>query len=360
MTAVAAGQVAGKRVGFRCDASPETGVGHVMRSAALAEEFAARGWEIDFATETAGVSLADARLVALGCGRVAAPTTADQHIAWLRSSGLDAVVIDSYALAPDVSSSMVAEVPVLAFADGEPRGQTASLFVDQNFGADLGSWPTDGRQDPFGVPVLAGSRYAVIADGIRRLRPQAPTTARDAPTVVVALGGTDAHGLTGEMVRAIAETDADFRAMVMAPTRLPGTSNWVPVVDDPRIAYMRPSPAFPEMLSRADAVVGASGSSLWEFCCLGLPIASVAVSDNQVSTHRALVSSGVIHGLGDASRGGVGRPELVERLREFLGDPLLRDRLARKSFSLIDGAGKARIVDAFTRVRLGERREGEA
>lgn len=356
MTAIAAG----KRVGFRCDASPEMGVGHVMRSAALAEEFAARGWEVEFATDTGGVALADARLVALGCGRASVPTTVGQHIAWRRSSRLDAIVVDSYTLAPGVSRSLVAEVPVLAFADGEPRGQTASLFVDQNFGADLGSWPRDGRRDPVGVSVLAGSRYAVIADGIRRLRPQAPATARDAPTVVVALGGTDAHGLTGEMVRSIAETEGDFRAMVMVPTRSPGTSNWVPASDDPRITFFEPSPNFPEILSRADAAVGASGSSLWEFCCLGLPIASVAVSDNQASTHRGLVSSGVIHGLGDASRGGVRHAELVARLREFLGDPSLRARLARKSFSLIDGAGKARVVDAFARARLGEPHPGKA
>ena len=53
-------------------------------------------------------------------------------------------------------------------------------------------------------------------------------------------------------------------------------------------------------LLRADLVVTAAGSTLWEAFCLGRPVAAVQVAANQAQVYARLVADGTVIGLGSA------------------------------------------------------------
>ncbi|HEX4814857.1 MAG TPA: hypothetical protein VFV66_19115, partial [Nonomuraea sp.] len=124
-------------VGFRCDAGPEIGVGHLVRCVALAEELRGRGVEVVFLGAVNGSEWARAQLGARGLPLVAAPADPAGLAALARRLGLGAVVLDSYELARETGAALRgAGLAVLAIVDGDPLGQDADLYLDQNLGAD--------------------------------------------------------------------------------------------------------------------------------------------------------------------------------------------------------------------------------
>ncbi len=259
-----------------------------MRCASLAEEMLDRGWTIEFSCDDGAVPIAQSRLQQLECNVVPALSSPEEHNSWVEERRLDAVVIDSYLLAPDVSRSLVSEIPILAIIDGETRGQSARLYVDQNYGAQAKIWsPPRIPVNWYGAPRrLAGTDYAIVPDQVRKLRTRALSPSAHSPTrIVVALGGTDAAGLTEQLVDALRDTGRPFNATVVSPllASRPVTRDQV---NQQQIQFQAPSLKFPKLLADADLVVSAAGSTLWELCCLGKPIVAMAVANNQLAAYE--------------------------------------------------------------------------
>jgi spore coat polysaccharide biosynthesis predicted glycosyltransferase SpsG len=334
---------------MRCDVGQVVGIGHFMRSAALAEEMISRGWHVEFCADVASASLARSRLNELGCAWRTPLITASQHRGWLSSSKLDAVVIDSYLLDPEVSQELTRCVPTLTVIDGSPRQQSGSLYLDQNFGAETLAWPTNGTPSPE-APRLAGTEYAVLADRFRALRPaSAPAPRLGAPlTVVLTIGGTDAMGLSERVAEAILSSSLPLELTVVSAKLAARDLGSIAIKNDPRVKVTAPSMEFQNVLAKADLVVSAAGSSLWELCILGKPVAALAVAENQVPAYSALVAAGVIYGLADiVSAAGPGLDGVSQRFARLLTDGMLRAQLARQAFRLVDGDGRIRVVDVF-------------
>ena len=95
-------------VGFRCDAGTATGVGHLVRCVALAEELLSRGLDVVFLGDLAGIPFVVRQLQARGLTWCPAPE-APQALADLAVDlRLDAVVLDGYQIHPDCGRALQA------------------------------------------------------------------------------------------------------------------------------------------------------------------------------------------------------------------------------------------------------------
>ncbi|GAA2891912.1 hypothetical protein GCM10010517_56320 [Streptosporangium fragile] len=331
----------GRRVGVRCDAGPLIGVGHLIRCVALAEELALRGVAVTFLGDLGGLTWAAAQLAGRGLPLLAAEAAPDGLVAQALALGLDAVVLDSYTLAPGTGAALrAAGLRVLAVVDGDPRGQAADLYVDQNLGAEERGVPL-----PEGAVRLAGACYVLLRDAVRRLR-AAPGA--EVPRVLCFFGGTDAAGMAHRWADALAETAVPFSATLVSPRPLPAR---------PGIAVIPPTDELPELMAGADLVITAAGSSCWELLYLGVPAALVWVAENQLIGYEALVGRELVAGLGP----GDSAAEAVPLLRELLTRPALRARYAARGRGLVDGRGRERVAGALLhdlRLRGTEARTG--
>jgi UDP-2,4-diacetamido-2,4,6-trideoxy-beta-L-altropyranose hydrolase len=99
------------------------------------------------------------------------------------------------------------------------------------------------------------------------------------------------------------------------------------------------------LLTQADLVVGAAGSSAYERCCLGKPTILLQTAENQSGNIAALVRAGAARTLGKF--GGVSTGAAREVIIETLKDLGSLDRMAVKAASLVDANGVLRVVDAI-------------
>lgn len=327
-------------IGIRCDAGAKTGVGHLVRCVALAEELVSRGADVHFLSDLGGVTWAEAQLQQRGLPWHPAPYDEVGLVAAVERLGLDALVVDSYTLPPAHSKAVRATGrTVLAIVDGDIRGQDADVYVDQNLDTVLAA---DGIR-------LTGIDYALLRSSVRRLRPAAAPVHHSGRTarVVAFFGGTDAYRAAPQVARLLADTAAPFDATVIAadPT-LRADLERIPAGEGQRFEIIDPTDRLPELLAEADLVVSASGTSTWELLCLGRAAALVWVVDNQLLGYDRTVARGYAAGLG---RLGAFDEQAVTTLRRLLLNPADRTALAVRGWAAVDGRGVERVADVLLR-----------
>jgi len=375
------------RILLLCDGGGALGVGHVMRSLALAEAAVAAGHEVVVAGQFEGSFLqgqleaAPVEVVSLG-----APVAAgDLHeVVGLVSRLRPAVLhVDSYgaphglwellgaAGAGPAMGAMSAGDPVLSdpvpndpvlsdtvlsdmvlrnmvfsnMEDGIFGRRPAEMVVDPTFGAELAARPQDGSGW-----VLRGSLYTPVRRSVidarqgnvdRRALRQVGSVAR---SVLVVMGGTDPMGLGGENAERAhaAAVGSALSLTVLAP------------VDD-----------LPALMSAHDLVVSAAGTSIWELCCLGVPTAVAWVVDNQREGYDRVVGAGAAIGLGGptlgsnegadegADEGAIGLLKTALTSKRVLAD------LSAAGRRIVDGLGAWRVVATWEQVHRQPRRQRE-
>ncbi|MEU7850872.1 spore coat protein [Micromonospora parva] len=336
------------RVGLRCDAGPRRGVGHLVRCLALAEEFLARGADVTVFGTVERLDWATAELAARGIPLLPGPDSAAELVEAARRHELDVLVLDSYDLDPAGAGALrAAGVYTVAIVDGDSRGQVADLYLDQNFGAELPGLP--GR-------LLAGSGYALLRDSVINARPPVapPATEVSRPRVLAFFGGTDAVGAAPVLTRVLVAAGHPMDLTVIVGR--PEIEAEIEDVTPGRGQIIRPVPpttSLPALITEADLVVSAAGTSTWELCCLGAPSALVCVVDNQRESYTRVVRHGLAAGLGELpelTAGGVAgraaRATAARTLHGLLSAPQRRATLAARAWSTVDGQGRARVVDA--------------
>lgn len=335
------------RVLLRCDATATSGVGHLVRCVALAEEVLARGGQVAFAGAVE-VPLAQRLVAALevdgaGVDVVPAPSDATGLARLARDVGAAVVHVDDYAAGGDLRPALAAAgVTLSSLEDGAFGRRPADVVVDPTLGA-TGDRPDDGSGE-----VLLGVGYAPVRAAVRRLRgARELRPARDrsaAPRVLVVLGGTDAFGVTGALARLClaAGVPAD-RLTVVAPRERH---------DDVRDAapgawLAEPDEGFPVLATAQELVLSAAGTTVLELACLGVPTGLVAVTENQALGYARAVEARIALGVGTGAEVLAGASAAHDAVARLLGDPGLRAGLAAAGRTVVDGLGALRVVDAW-------------
>ena len=325
---------------------PTRGVGHVMRSLALAEELVGRGAEVVFVCDSHTVPWANDQILARDIPVEPAVWTAGEHLELFARLGLDAVVFDSYDLDAEVFTAVrKAGIPTLAIVDGDLRGAEADLYVDQNLGSEL-----DQPILPTGATRLAGLDYVLLRNEILALRPPEPPAPQQTgvPRVFAFFGGTDAFGAGPYVVAALAATGVPFEATVVAPGEdLAKAIAAVDLADGQHVEVIGPTSQLAKAVTASDLVLSASGTSTWELLCLGATAGLVCVVDNQVMGYERAVATGAAAGVGLLSDLKQDQTAGAAVLRPLLTDPQERTRIATAGWKLVNGQGRARVVDAF-------------
>ena len=328
------------------DAGAQIGGGHVMRSLTLAGALEAGGASCRIVAPPAVSALLAAFAPEMAQLQTASGERRDLAAA-IEGESFEAIIFDHYGLG---------EVDHRAMAMGRPTLVIDDL-ADRLLGADmvLDSGPSRRAEDydgliPDGARLLLGPQYAPVRPEFAALR-DAALAWRGEPVgrVLVSLGLTDVHGITGRVVERLRPRIGEAGLDVVLGSDAPSLASLTKIARrDTRIALHVDSPHMARLTAEADIGVGAAGSSTWERCTLGLPTLMVVLAENQRAAAEALAErdAALVVDAGAANF----EPAFDVALMRITTDARLRKRLSEASAELCDGLGAGRVAEIFLKL----------
>jgi spore coat polysaccharide biosynthesis predicted glycosyltransferase SpsG len=326
------------KVLLRADASNTQGTGHVMRCLTLAEELVARGHFVTLWAHLDGVAWLSERVEQSAVTYKSQPEHS-LDIDLIQETQFDWIVVDSYEIESSEISQLNRECRVLAIVDSDPRSIDATLYLDQNLGTEIELPPGIEKSQ-----LLSGSEFALVRDEFLQHREtEISTDIEGAAHVVVFFGGSDPHGAVVSATRSILARNAGVRLTVVCAQR------WISDVEKACVnadaLVLELTPNLPHILSTADIVVSAAGTSAWDVCTLGRAALFVAVTGNQLPSLAQIERYEVALALDATARNTNALNEIGDLVSLLIADAVKRNSLVTRCATLFDGKGKSRVVD---------------
>ncbi|MCU1386617.1 MAG: hypothetical protein JWL71_5314, partial [Acidobacteria bacterium] len=321
---------------IRCDGGGKFGYGHVKRMVALARALRDRE----------------------GIGTIFALNGSEDAATPIRRAGFEVVMLHG---ASDLETLLDANSPDILLLDGREgpsraelerlkRGVAVTAVIDdgneRRLAADYAYYPpvpAARALDWTGSNTLPrlGWEWALLG-----LNPNAaPTRASSSrPTVLVAMGGSDPHGLTLRMAKALAVLDTAYRIRFVIGTGMKNAGtvarglvalkkNYETVegADDLSIEY-----------ASADVALCAVGVTAYELAACGIPAIYLGLTLDHVDSASAFADAGMGISLWVAAH--VADADIAATVQWLLNKPGARREMRNAGLSLMDGQGASRIA----------------
>ena len=329
---------------FRCDGSPEIGLGHESRCLALAQVLRRHhGCDIAFAMrqDSAGFSMIEQQ----------------GYPVWWPSNSRDSKFYDAWLI--DVIGRVKAEVLVLDVRDDLARitlqeiRRQGKLVVaiddpsERRLDADLVFYPPVPQVHKLNWSGFAGQlhvgwEWIILRDEFTRPFRKSP---QELPVILVSMGGSDPEGMTLTALQALEEVKGDFQVVVVlgqAFRFFSSVANWVETTElkvDVRVGVHNMS----ELMSQSDLALSSFGGTAYELAAMGVPALYLCLTPDHMESAQALDEQGVGICLGLHKE--LEPSTITHTVRHFLANAATRASMASKGKHLIDGLGAHRIAN---------------
>lgn len=324
---------------FRCDGSPEIGLGHVVRCLALADELSERhGCRIAFAMRPGllGVQMVEQKGYHVLIPR-ASPSDSGQWLKQaLREAGARTLVLDVRDDLPMTAVGHMREEGTLIVTLDDPS--------ERRLAADLAFYPPVPqvkRMDWTGFDgrLFVGWEWVVLR---REFADRPPRVANEHPVILVTMGASDPAGLTLEALKALDLLHEEFDARILVG---PGFLRHAALMG--LLAVMRRSVNVLEnatdvydVMAGADLAMASFGMTAYELAAMGVPTIYLCLTQDHAESASAFADAlmGVSAGLWSQ----VTPSDLARRASTMLHD--LDGWRARLNSRFVDGLGTHRVA----------------
>lgn len=256
----------------------------------------------------------------------------------LEPMGENLIVLDHYGIGEEAESFIREETKLLVF-DDVFRKHNCDYLLDQNYGSSIKDYSSSKIGQGF-----FGNQYAVIDKKFINVK-NALSESSQAPEALVYFGGVDKTNELPKVVAALNKLEPfGFKTKIIIRENADNYQEIKGLVDgNPEIELIPPSSDFPNILMKMKFMIGASGSTNWERCFLGVPGVIVSIADNQVSIAKRFSESKAVEYLGDGNTTTAKDWENV--LSAIKNKTIDLSTMAKKATEIIDGLGGQRIVE---------------
>jgi len=337
-----------KRALFYANASTRIGVGHLVRCMTLASSLVKLGWKCEFICKSDVMTFEIARnKPSFDFHFLNNDYDRLEQIKKICAKDTDLFVIDDYEV--DIKYENYCRDLVkrlLVIEDSPLRKHNTDYLLDQTYDRKPNDYKNIVSSD---CCLLLGSKYILLRDEFRLARSKNSNKSKiksNINNILVAISSTDPLNFTSTVIHAIAESGLDVTTNIIIANNaihlskikeeirnLPCVINLYVDIDANRVS---------ELIMEADIGVGSGGISIWERCCLGLPMIVVLTADNQRHVIDNLAKNNVIKYLGYA------KDVNIEKIKKSIvmlnNDFNQRLKISKNSFDICDGKGSERVA----------------
>ena len=331
-----------RRIVIRADAGAHEGVGHVMRVMSLAQELDRRKYDVTMMTSRSGIPWLEDQIQASGIRREVSESGVLDIDAITRLNP-DVCLIDSYRFDAKLASELGERVPLVMICDGDTRGVNAALYVDHNLAAETNSWPPADTER-----ILAGAAYAITRDEVmeaRATRASHDGSPHDLLRIRCVAGGADFNHTSVTFAQLLIRVGVDADVLFITEFDQEKEIMSLDWGGRRRPTFRRPSSEMLRLLTDADFVLSAAGTTAWDLMTMGIPACLTAVVSNQEPSLSAIDETGIAMSLGTLEAMRTDPTHAVEAVSRMAGDRDLRIRLSARATVIFDGRGRSRIAD---------------
>ncbi len=331
-----------KRVLIRADGSHSIGLGHVFRMLALARALRSDGANVRFVSKDDVV-----------CNRMI--TDAGFHCVSCLGDSVDDVLENEISISDphllifdvlktnDTTLKMVrsnTDAKMVTFDDVGAGLQHAEAVIN----GIAFSWGVYERER-CNAKVYEGPQYIVLGSGIESYLDKKREPRVDANRIMVAFGGSDTHGLTAQVLKALNGASKKLSIRInMGPAFDEGSLFVDAVMGSPHdIQLCRNTSDIYEEMMRSDLVICGGGIMLYELAALGIPSISVATEEHEELNLKYWSAIGTILPIG--ARTDISESKLVGCVIGLLNDSEARITMSECGRRTVDGKGLKRVVD---------------
>lgn len=338
----------GPSVLFRCDGSPEIGLGHVVRCLALADELReTHDCRIAFVMRHGPLVF---EMVHQKGYPVLTPSDGGQPFdygQWLGEAmghwAAQALVLDIRDDLPRSALEELRRQGVLVVTLDDPS--------ERRLASDLAFYPPVPqvqRMDWAGFTgqLYVGWEWVVLRQEFGHRPPRVP---HERPVVLVTMGGSDPAGLTLKAVEALDLLVEDFETIVALG---PGFGHHEALRDllaraRRRFDVCQSVTDMPGLMAQADLAVASFGVTSYELAAMGVPAIYLCLTEDHAESAAVFVNAGIALSLGQYGK--VIGPDLAQTIRTLLVNGPRRRQMAERARQCVDGQGTGHIARIFVR-----------
>lgn len=316
------------------EASHQRGMGHLFRGIHLAGALRDAGHNTCFVVNRDGHSLAILRENGLEHDVIDSYEGAGWEEQIIRERTPDWWINDRLDTNEDHARAVIAAGVRLATFDD--HGEGASLALHNFLAMDL-SPPEIRPNGRYGLEYII---LNPLIDEYRQMRKHRASSG----SILVSMGGSDTHGVTGSVVKVLATLNLGAAIHVVAGPNFrhhDELADAVSETDTPPTIHCR-VPNLIAMMADADLIVCGGGVTLFEAAALGVPALTVANEPHEVPVAEWFSRQGFSISTGFHRDDFSGT--LVQGVARLLDDHDTRLRMGERGMSLVDIGGTGRII----------------
>lgn len=344
------------KIGFRVDAGPNIGIGHIMRCLSLAVEFRKQGYEVYFLSKMKDgivkikesgfnvIQLNYKKTTVLKEGLYELQREAKEVIYAIKEYGLDLLFIDSYNVTEEYFLEIKPHVKKIGYIDDLNKFvYPVDILINGNIAAEYMDYKKYSEDEV----MLLGPKYNLLREEFRNLPDKVIN--EEVKEIMITTGGSDPYNMSYKILKMILD-DEELKDLTINVIMGNGFSNKEELrkikEKNKNVILHENIKEISEIMLKSDIAISAGGSTLYELCVCGTPTLAFIMADNQEFIVKKMDELGYLKSLGWYYN--LDDKKLIKLIKTFIKDYSLRIKLKNKGRSLINAKGVVRIVELIS------------
>lgn len=211
------------------------------------------------------------------------------------------IIVDHYSLDSEWENLVKKSFPetrLVVIDDLCNRPHRCDLLIDQTFQREVAEYTSLNESQG---TILTGTKFALLSptfSGLRELSITRKAQLNLPKTLLLTMGGVDAHNITGKVLSSLEECSFNYidKITVILGAACPHQHAIHALAGKLKykIEVLTNVTNMAELMYKHDFAIGAMGGTTWERCVMALPAINVAIADNQLTIASNLESVGAI------------------------------------------------------------------